>query len=99
MMNLLAIIFHFMQPRLHQRVLLFAVGIGAVILGVIGLILPVIPASPFFVLALACFARASTRFHAWLTNQPQLHQALDWLRNSSNPIFKFVARLMEWAMG
>ena len=81
-----------------HRAILIGLGVMALGLGVVGIILPVVPASPFFVLALACFARASTRFHAWLTSQPQLHQAMQWLLQSTNPIFKFVAKLMEWAI-
>lgn len=86
-------------PAPAKRIFLGALGVMALALALVGVILPIVPASPFFVIALACFARASTRFHAWLTDQPQLHQAIDWLRQSTNPIFKFVAKMMDWAVG
>jgi uncharacterized membrane protein YbaN (DUF454 family) len=37
-------------------------------LGVIGIFLPVIPATPFLLLAAACYARSSRRFYCWLLN-------------------------------
>lgn len=35
-------------------------------LGAIGLVVPVLPTTPFVLLAAACYLRASTRLHAWL---------------------------------
>lgn len=87
------------RPTPAKRIFLGVLGVMALGLALAGVILPIVPASPFFVIALACFARASTRFHAWLIGQPQLHQAMDWLRQSTNPIFKFVAKMMDWAVG
>ncbi len=54
--------------RRVTRSALVIVGTLALALGIIGMFLPVLPTTPFLLLAAACYARASTRLHGWLLN-------------------------------
>ena len=50
-----------------------------VVLGVVGLFLPVMPTVPFLVVAAWCASRSSPRFHRWLLNHPRFgHLLRDW---------------------
>jgi uncharacterized protein len=50
------------------RPLLIVLGTIAVILGVVGMFVPILPTTPFLLLAAACYARSSDRFLHWLLN-------------------------------
>ena len=59
------------QRRWH-RPLYLAAGWLCTVLGVIGLILPMMPGTIFLIAAAWCFSRSSPRFESWLVNHPWL---------------------------
>jgi uncharacterized membrane protein YbaN (DUF454 family) len=54
-------------------------GLLCVGLAVLGVFLPLLPATPFLLLAAACFARSSERLHAWMLRHRHFGPLLrDW---------------------
>ncbi|MGL6172233.1 MAG: YbaN family protein [Vibrio sp.] len=53
-----------------QRWLFAVIGITSLCLGIIGLFVPVLPTTPFILLASACFLRSHPRIHDWLLRHP-----------------------------
>jgi len=55
-------------PNRFVRVLLVVAGTVCVGLGVLGILLPLLPTTPFLLLAAACYGSSSRRFYQWLLN-------------------------------
>lgn len=70
-----------------RRRILRVLGITFVALGLVGAFLPLLPTTPFLLLALACFARSSPDLHDWLTGHSILGPYIvDWERDRSIPL-------------
>jgi uncharacterized membrane protein YbaN (DUF454 family) len=49
-----------------KRAIYLIIGTVALALGAMGLFLPVLPTTPFVILASACYLRSSKRMHSWI---------------------------------
>lgn len=69
-----------------KRYALLAAGSVCVVLGAIGVVLPLLPTTPFLLVAAACFIRTSPRFYHWLINNRVLGAYIrDYLSGAGMP--------------
>lgn len=80
-----------------MRGLWLAAGMLFLGLGLLGVVLPVLPTTPFLLLAAACFARSSPRLHGWLLSHPMFGPPIrNWEENGaiSRPAKRLAAGCM-----
>ncbi len=66
------------------KICAIAAGWLSLSLGVIGIFLPLLPTTPFILLAAYCFSKSSQRLHHWLLQQPQLGPMIqNWEQHGS----------------
>ena len=69
------------------RMLLRLVGTLFLLIGCVGIVLPLLPTTPFLLLALACYARSSERWYHWLiTNRWFGEYIKNWHEGKGLPI-------------
>ena len=61
-----------MVARRATAPLWFVAGLLSVALGGIGIIVPGLPTTVFFIVAAACFSRSNKRFEQWVLNLPRI---------------------------
>ena len=76
------------EVRKHRsmtvRVALVVLGTLFLMVGVIGIFTPLLPTTPFVLLAAACYARASSRFYGWLLRNRSFGPMIrEWRRHRS----------------
>jgi len=66
------------------RLIWLLLGLVSIALGMAGVFLPLLPTTPFLLLAAFCFARSSPRLHDWLVSHRHFGPLIDnWRRHGS----------------
>lgn len=65
-------------------------------LGIVGIVVPLLPTTPFLILAAICFNQGSPRFHTWLLNHKLFGPPIiDWQKRRAIRIpYKIMATTM-----
>lgn len=71
-----------------KKYIYIVVGIIAFTLGTIGVILPILPTTPFYLLASFCFVRGSKRFDEWFKNTKLYKKHLESFVNEKSMTLK-----------
>jgi uncharacterized membrane protein YbaN (DUF454 family) len=74
------------RRRWQRRLWLLAGGLSLLI-GLIGIVLPLVPTAPLVLLAAYCFSRGSARWEAWILAHPAFGpMVLDWRQHRAVPL-------------
>jgi uncharacterized protein len=88
-----------MEPRpqrpVWQRSLWMGAGVLALATGVVGIVLPLLPTTPFVILAAWCFTRGNRRWERWLLRHPRFGPMLRAWR--ARRVIPWPAKLLAWA--
>jgi len=78
--------------------LIFLGGFISLILGIIGIVIPILPTTPFLLLASAAFAKSSEKFHKWLLNNKILGAYIrNYTEGKGMPLkIKVITLLLLW---
>ncbi|KQV53891.1 MULTISPECIES: YbaN family protein [unclassified Duganella] len=81
-----------------MKIVLVTFGCLFMVLAVLGVFLPLLPTTPFLLLASACFARSSDKLHHWLRNHGRFGRYLrDYEDGRGIPLRgKVLAMAMMW---
>jgi len=81
------------------RVALIVVGTISTALGILGIFVPILPTTPFLLLAAACYSRSSQRFYDWLLNNKYFGNYIrNYLEKKGIPLkVKVLTLALLWA--
>jgi len=83
----------------YMKKILVVLGVVSLLLGIIGIVVPLLPTTPFLLLAAACFIRGSDRLHNWLMNHKIFGSYIrNYREHKAIPLkTKVVALALLWA--
>ncbi len=86
------------QEKRFVKRLIFLGGFISLILGIIGIVLPILPTTPFLLLASAAFAKSSKKFNRWLLNNKILGSYIrNYKEGKGMPLkIKVITLLLLW---
>lgn len=85
-----------------RRLAYLTLGLAFVGVAVLGVVLPVLPTTPWVLLASYCFARSSVRLNRWLRRSPYFgHLIHDWERHRGirKPVKAFAVCMVTVVIG
>jgi len=71
-----------------RNIILVALGFLFVGLGTVGIFLPILPTTPFYLLAVTCFAKGSPVFHKWFISTKVYKKHLENYVNTKSMTLK-----------
>ena len=82
-----------------MKILFVCLGSLALVLGITGIFVPLLPTTPFLLLAAFLYSKGSTRLHLWLLNHKYIGTYIrKFNENRSIPLrAKVIAMVMMWA--
>jgi uncharacterized membrane protein YbaN (DUF454 family) len=87
-----------MSDRMKKQ-LLIAAGTISTAIGIIGIVVPILPTTPFLLLAAACYLRSSERSYHWLLNNRLFGTYIrEYIEGRGIPLkTKILTLLLLWA--
>ncbi|MBQ7388944.1 MAG: YbaN family protein [Paludibacteraceae bacterium] len=75
------------------------IGTLSLVLGLVGIFLPILPTTPFLLLTATLYAKSSERLYSWLMNHPRLGAYIeDFRRHRTLPLrVKVISVTVLWA--
>lgn len=80
-----------------MKIIYFILACIMMALGMIGVVLPVLPTTPFLLAAAYCFAKSSQRFHNWFTHTKLYKNHLETFVDRREMTLKTKIRLLLFA--
>jgi len=82
-----------------MRIFYLCLGCLMVATGVVGAFLPLLPTTPFLLVALWCFSKSSPRLEAWMLNHPRFGKSLrNWREHGAIPRLAKIAAVSLMTM-